>query len=168
MITLPVAAVLSIAAACAPSVDSHMLAGIAQHESGLRPFAIHDNTAGNSIFPDNKVEAIAAAESLISQGHSLDLGLMQINTGNLRLLGLTVPAAFDPCRSIAAGASLLASFSRYNTGSPTRGIANGYAQSVTAAVRAVKGTALAAPDVVSPPTEELYPTPASGRELDYN
>lgn len=168
MIGLTASAVLSIAAACAPSVDAHMLTGLVLHESGGHAFAIHDNTTGKSLVPPAKAAAISTAQALIAQGHSIDVGLAQINSGNFAWLGLDVAAAFDPCRSIAAGAEVLTAYSRYNTGSPTRGVANGYAQSVVAAVHAVKGTTPAAPDVTPPPTEELYPTPASGRELDYN
>jgi type IV secretion system protein VirB1 len=115
-----------------------MLAGIAEHESGLRPFAIHDNATGQSVFPDDKAAAIATAESLISQGHSVDLGLFQINSANLGWLDLTVPAAFNPCRSAQAGAAVLTAFSRYNTGDAKKGIANGYAEGVTRAIERVK------------------------------
>lgn len=57
---------------------------------------------------------------------------MQINSANFGWLGLTMMDALDPCRSIAAGAEVLTAYSRYNTGSPTRGIKNGYAASVQA------------------------------------
>jgi type IV secretion system protein VirB1 len=137
-VALATAAALSIAAACAPSVDAHMMAGIARHESGLRPLAIHDNSTGESVFPDDKAAAIHTAESLIGQGHSLDLGLFQINSANLGWLGLTVPAAFNPCRSAAAAAAVLTAFSRYNTGDATKGVVSGYAGAVVRAIDQVK------------------------------
>ena len=70
---------------------------------------------------------------------------MQINRGNFAWLGLTVDAAFDPCRSIAAGAAVLTQISRYNTGSPTAGFRNGYVARVLAADQKVKGEAETAP-----------------------
>ena len=70
---------------------------------------------------------VQAAVRLIEAGHSVDLGLMQINSRNLDLLGLPLRDAFTACKSVEAAAKLLSLFSRYNTGSPTRGIANGYA-----------------------------------------
>jgi type IV secretion system protein VirB1 len=64
---------------------------------------------------------------------------MQINTENFPLLGLNERTALDPCRSISAAATMLRSFARYNTGSPTKGIENGYALGVAAAVSEVRG-----------------------------
>jgi type IV secretion system protein VirB1 len=69
---------------------------------------------------------------------------MQINSGNLSALGMTVEDALDPCRSLEAGANLLSlaysqgtskadrqaalliALSRYNTGRPLAGLVNGY------------------------------------------
>jgi hypothetical protein len=91
------------------------------------------------------------AEDRLRKGHSVDLGLMQINSGNLASLGLGVKDAFDPCRSLdaahrillagfAAGSSeaerqaaILITLSRYNTGRPLTGIVNGYVKQVIAA-----------------------------------
>ena len=79
-------------------------------------------------------------------GHSVDLGLMQINSANLARLGLSIADAFDACRSIKAGAQMLEAdyraamrdaLSRYNTGDPVRGIVNGYVARVEASARAV-------------------------------
>jgi hypothetical protein len=113
MSALPLAVVLSMAASCQSVVAPATIAGIAQHESGLDPDAVHRNADG-----------------------STDFGLMQINSTNFSWLGLTAQSALDPCRSIAAAARLLTSFSRYNTGSPTQGIRNGYALAVADAAYA--------------------------------
>lgn len=135
-----------------------MLAGIAQHESGLHPLAIHDNTARKTTFPGDKAAAISTASALIKRGHSVDLGLFQINSGNFGWLGLTVEAAFDPCQSAAAGAKVLTAFSRYNTGSPEKGIANGYAAGVMNAVQRVKAEAgSASATEVSPVLQQKEP-----------
>lgn len=86
-------------------------------------------------------------------GHSVDIGLMQINDHNLASLSMSIEDAFDGCRSLAAGAHILLSafamgsseferqaaimiaLSRYNTGGPLAGIANGYSNQVIEAQR---------------------------------
>ena len=157
---LPLAVIVQLATACAPQVAPETLAAIAQTESTRDPLAIRDNTTDLSYRPRDKAEAIAVARNMISKGHDLDLGLMQINRGNFAWLGLTVEAAFDPCRSIAAGAAVLTQISRYNTGSPAAGFRNGYVARVLAADRKVKGEAekqpqRAAPD--PPPPWNVFP-----------
>jgi hypothetical protein len=59
MTALTIQAALSIAVACAPSVDPHMIVAIGQHESGLDPLTIHDNTAGR-LMHGERVSAVAA------------------------------------------------------------------------------------------------------------
>jgi type IV secretion system protein VirB1 len=143
------------AAACAPSVHVDTLAAIARTESRFQVHAINDNTTKRTYRPANRAEAIATASALRDRGHSLDLGLMQINTVNLGRLGMSVAEVFEPCRNIAAGAQVLSAFYRrqppaadpqatlrralsgYNTGSPTRGLANGYVGRVLASAEIV-------------------------------
>jgi type IV secretion system protein VirB1 len=150
MTALTIQAALSIALQCAPSVDPHMLVGIGQHESGLETEIIHDNSTGKV---QRGTGVIDAAAQLMAAGHSVDLGMMQINSRNLSLLGLSLTDAFNPCRSVAGAARLIQLFSRYNTGSPARGIENGYAQAVLASVSTVRGvSAQPAP----PPTPTLH------------
>jgi type IV secretion system protein VirB1 len=138
MSALTIQAALALSLQCAPSVDPHMIVAIGQHESGLDPLTIHDNTTGLVL---HGAGAASAAPLLIAAGHSVDLGLMQVNSMNLGLLGLSVSDAFTACRSVEAAAKLLALFSRYNTGSPQRGIANGYAAKVQARMDGVRGVA---------------------------
>jgi type IV secretion system protein VirB1 len=144
-----------MAAQCAPRVAAGTLAAIAGHESGFNPLAIHDNTTGRTLSPVSPAAAIAAAGRLITVGHSIDLGLMQINSGNLDRLGLTVSTAFNACASLHAAGRLLVSdyqaggsaasdqaalqvaLSRYNTGSTTRGFSNGYVSQVVAMAKQV-------------------------------
>ena len=135
MSALTIQAALALSLRCAPALDPHMIVAIGQHESGLDPLAIHDNTTGVLI---RGSEVTSQAPRLIGAGHSVDLGLMQINSHNLGLLGLSVEDAFNACRSVEAAAKLLALFSRYNTGSPQRGIANGYATKVMAQMDGVR------------------------------
>ncbi|MBX9594001.1 MAG: lytic transglycosylase domain-containing protein, partial [Roseomonas sp.] len=135
---LELAAFLELAAACAPGIAPETLAAIARVESGLDPLFIGINERGATpVRSTTPVEAAARATTLIAAGKSVDLGLMQINSRNLGWLGLAVQDAFDPCRSLAAGARVLTSFSAYNTGSPSRGLANGYVARVVSAQAAM-------------------------------
>lgn len=126
MTTLSAAYVLALAMSCQNVVAPTTILRIAQHESGLDPAAVH-----------------------INRDASRDRGLMQINEANDAWLGLRDP--FDPCQSIRAAANLLASYSKYNTGSPTKGIENGYAAAVQAVRVADAEPAPAAPTPAPPP-----------------
>jgi type IV secretion system protein VirB1 len=124
------------------------LQAVAKTESGFDPWALHDNTTGVSDKPASLQDALGEAWSWIDRGDSVDVGLMQINSGNFSALGLTARSALDACSSMAAGAAvlnaaygsgqaspdhevaLLMALSRYNTGSPLKGIMNGYARTV--------------------------------------
>lgn len=153
--SLPAAYVAALAMHCAPLVAPETLVSIAQTESRLEPLAIHDNTTGKAYMPATIEAASAQAEGLMRAGHSVDLGLMQINSANLHLAGLSVLQSFDQCYALAAGARLLAqgysggltvdeqqralriALSRYNTGDPLRGFENGYVGRVVSAARQV-------------------------------
>lgn len=180
---LELAVAAQLAARCAPSVAFETLAAVMRAESSFRPFAIGVNgPGGRPIFPETREAAVAAATDLIErQGRSVDLGLMQVNSANLRPLGLTVADAFEPCRNIAAGARILRegyaaarrgeadpqralriAFSRYNTGHPERGFTNGYvvrvqgaAEVVVPAIRLSGEAAAAQPRPAVAPTPEL-------------
>ena len=129
-----------ITTACSSGDAINTLASVAKTESGFDTLAIHDNTAGVTFQPANEAKARELARSLIvDRGHSVDLGLMQINSANLLRIGLSIDDAFDACHSIAAGARILRddyhqalreAFSRYNTGDSARGFANGYVRRV--------------------------------------
>jgi type IV secretion system protein VirB1 len=143
---LGAAAVIALALRCAPNVAPQTLLAVAQAESGLNPFAIGVNRAAfQAPQPQSRAEAVKLATSLLAGGANLDLGLAQINSANLARLGLTVDDAFDPCRSLAASATVLeagyrsvidvetdpqhalrTAFSLYNTGDRRRGFRNGY------------------------------------------
>ncbi len=138
----------ALAARCAPSDPVATLQAVAKTESGFDPWALHDNTTGISDKPASLQDALGEAWSWIDRGDSVDVGLMQINSGNFSALGLTARSALDACSSMAAGAAvlnaaygsgqaspdhevaLLMALSRYNTGSPLKGIMNGYARTV--------------------------------------
>jgi type IV secretion system protein VirB1 len=148
MSVLTIGSALAIALACSPqagpnqpAVSPDVLLSVAYTESGLDPFAIHDNATGATLNPKTRQDAAAIASHLIAAGHRPDLGLMQINApANLTRMGLTVAAAFDPCASIRVGAqvlldayaggattlaqrvAILQALSTYNTGSQTAGL----------------------------------------------
>jgi type IV secretion system protein VirB1 len=154
---LELAAVLGFAATCAPGVAPETLAAVARAESSFDTLAINVNgPGGGRVRPASVTEAVARARTLIAAGRSVDLGLMQVNSRNLGWLGLSVEDAFDPCRSVAAGARVLTAFSGYNTGSPSRGFANGYVARVLAADAANHAAPLRPP---SPPSGNIPAPP---------
>jgi len=171
-----------LARRCAPGISPTILLAVAKTESGLDTLTLHDNTTGVSDHAPTAEAAGAEAEAWIARGDSVDLGLMQVNSANLASLGMAVPAAFDACASLAAGAAilqaaygggqttaeqqvaLLMALSRYNTGSPFKGILNGYARKVIrnasgvpAAELVVTSQALAPPtDPNAPPSWDVW------------
>lgn len=102
-------ALASFLHACAPNIGARTMAAIVRVESGGSPFVIHDNRTRTTLHPRDVVEAAAWANQLMAAGHSVDLGLSQINSDNLPRLGLSVREAFDPCLNVRAGATILAS-----------------------------------------------------------
>jgi len=103
---------------CGPSVDPSLTKAIIRVESGGNPFAIGDNTARRSYFPVSKADAVQLAGYLLSQGHNLDMGLMQINSCHLGKKRLSLDDLFDPCENIKFGTSLLAHHFRMHSGDP--------------------------------------------------
>lgn len=127
--------------ACAPAVDPVTMSAIVKQESGGHPWSINDNNGKRSYRLKTKEEAVLKATELISSGHSIDMGLAQINSKNLRWLGLSVAQVFDPCTNISAGAKVLtqgyqktgslpAALSMYNTGKPDSPRGQQYARQV--------------------------------------
>jgi type IV secretion system protein VirB1 len=165
---------LALATRCAPSVPAETLQAVAMTESGLDPWILHDNTTGLSETPASQDMALADGVAWINRGDSVDVGLMQINSANFIALGLSVASALDPCAALSGGAAilqaaygggdtsadqqaaLLMALSRYNTGSPLKGIMNGYARAVLANA---PGRSLPVPsfDQVSPAVDPNAP-----------
>lgn len=166
-----------LGSSCAPTVAPGTLASIAGTESGFNTLAIHDNTTGRDLPAMSRLVAIATARALIAAGHSVDLGLMQINSANLVRLGLTVRTAFNACASLGAAGRLLVmdygpertgddqaalqvAFSRYNTGSPIHGFQNGYVHRVVTTARRIVPEINPAAPVVPPRSTSPAPTTA--------
>jgi type IV secretion system protein VirB1 len=155
MSTMALAAFMQLAATCAPAIAPETLASIARIESGLDPLTIHVNGPdGGGRHYASATEAAADARALIAAGRSIDVGMMQINNRNFGWLGTDIEGALDPCRGIAAGAHVLAAYSAYNTGSPTRGLTTGYVHAVLASRPDGAQQAPAAPP---PPTQASDP-----------
>jgi type IV secretion system protein VirB1 len=165
-----------LALRCGPSVAPSTLASIARTESAFEPLSINDNTTGTSGVPATRNVALQIVSKLLKSGHSVDVGIMQINSGNFARLGLTPEAALDPCKSIMAAAVILAgdyaggdtherqqtalrvAISRYNTGDGQRGFANGYVHQVELAA----GRIVPALDVgAAPAAIDSQPLPAA-------
>lgn len=143
--TLPAAVVMGLAAQCAPNVAPATIAAIVQTESRGNELAIGVNGLGRTITqPTNVAQAIQVARFYVAKGYSVDLGLGQINSRNMKRLGLSWDTVFEPCTNIAAAGAVLSgnyysvrdglhpqralriALSMYNTGSQSRGFSNGY------------------------------------------
>ena len=142
------AAIFALAAQCAPSVAPETVLAIIQTESIGDPFALNVNGGRQPARQSNATDAATTARRFVAAGYSVDLGLGQINSRNMRWLGLTWETVFDPCTNVAALARVLTknynaaiagrdpqtalrvALSMYNTGSQTRGFRNGYVAKV--------------------------------------
>lgn len=142
------AALLALASQCAPSVAPETVLAIIQTESSGDPFAFNVNGGRQPAPQGNAADAAVIARRYVAAGYSVDLGLGQVNSRNMRWLGLTWKTVFDPCTNVAALGRVLTSnynavsagrhpqnalrvaLSMYNTGSLTRGFRNGYVAKV--------------------------------------
>lgn len=160
------------------------LVGIAEQESRFWPWAVRDETTGESLFPPTRAAAEAQVTARLAQGHTLGAGMFQI-TGqtNWTRHGLTRPLLLDPCANMAAGAAHYAddlnaaALRRYNGG--TRGMAgmipatNAYAASVMQRSARLAPLLAPAPTVALSPSRPATPTTVdfgrsrAGRELVY-
>jgi len=132
----------SLYGTCGPEVHPATTQAIVEVESRGNPLAIHDNDTGASYTPSNRAEAVEIATRLLARHHSIDMGLMQINSWHLRKRKIDCDSLFDPCFNIKTGTEILAAFYRthrqknpsdppdltllkslssYNTGTPYKG-----------------------------------------------
>jgi type IV secretion system protein VirB1 len=156
-------ALLALASQCAPSVAPETVLAIVQTESSGEQFALNVNGGKQPARQNNAAAAAATAQRYVAAGYSVDLGLGQINSRNMRWLGLTWDTVFDPCTNVAAlarvlttnynsvkagrdsQAALRVALSMYNTGSQTRGFHNGYVAKVERNAGAYQIAVLSAP-----------------------
>jgi type IV secretion system protein VirB1 len=167
------AAILGLAAQCAPGVAPSTIAAVVHTESKGHQFALNVNgVARQPARPANAADATRISRHYIARGHSVDLGLGQINSRNLAPLGLTWDSVFDPCTNIGAAGKILAgnyhqvrdgrmpqealrvALSMYNSGSKTRGFRNGYVGRVLSNAGVSEGIAPAAYAPPAPPANK--------------
>lgn len=132
----------SLYGTCGPEVHPATTQAIVEVESNGNPLAIHDNDTGISFTPSSRSQAVEIASRLLTRRHSIDIGLMQINSWHLRKRRIDCDRLFDPCFNIKTGTEILAAFYRthrqknpsdppdltllkslssYNTGTPYNG-----------------------------------------------
>lgn len=178
------AAILGLAAQCAPNVAPSTIAAVVHTESKGHQFALGVNgVARQPARPRNATEAARVAQAYIAKGHSVDLGLGQINSRNMRRLGLSWETVFDPCTNIAAAGAVLSgnyqqvrpgrapqqalrvALSMYNTGSQSRGFRNGYVSRVLNNAGVADGVSPALAPSPSPVVAALQPSPTMLADL---
>lgn len=141
---------------CAPRVHPETMSALISAESKGNQFDIADAGPLNmpwrvrkrlvrTLHYNNIVEAVNEAMTLIESGHTVSLGLTQVNDRNLKALGITIRDAFNACVNIAAGGKIFtayytqaarqfgpgeramrAALSAYNSGDWWRGERDGY------------------------------------------
>lgn len=165
--TYSAAAILALASQCAPTVAPETVLAIIQTESSGEQFALNINGGRQPARQTSAADAAATARRYVAAGYSVDLGLGQINSRNMRWLGLTWENVFDPCTNVAALARVLTTnynsvkagrdpqtalrvaLSMYNTGSQTRGFRNGYVAKVLLNAGVAQSAASGAPLILA-------------------
>lgn len=172
MVSYAAATILGLASQCAPNVAPETVAAIVRTESRGNPLALNVNGARQPSKQITVADAVATARRYVAAGYSVDLGLGQINSRNMRRLGLTWETVFDPCANIAALGQVLSqnyramaggrhpqtalrlALSMYNTGSPSRGFRNGYVAKVVRNAGQADDAAAEYPTVPQIPTND--------------
>ena len=159
---IPIAEFIQLAESCAKPVPAATLLAIARTESALYPWALSlnrprrvaqaagvDGEARLVRQPRSKTEALRWATQLEARGITVSLGLMQINSEELKRFGVPLAVALEPCTNLKLGALLLSyhyrvsgregrvcdlplaeALSRYNSGHPSYGLRSGYVEKV--------------------------------------
>ena len=180
-------------ARCAPTVHPETMSAVLSTESRGHQFAIADAGPVNlpwaqrksmvrSYYLGSQEEAIAKAQSLIADGHTVSMGLAQVNDRNLTRLGLSLQTIFDPCTNIKAGGKIMTDFyeravtkfgageralraaiSAYNSGDWNRGDRDGYVDMVykQAGRPLVLKTAAVVPKIGSAGATSWSPAPSA-------
>ena len=92
---------------CAPEVSPVTMAALVAQESGGDPYALDDDSAHIVYHPVSYAGAARLAAQLIGAGHSVDLGLAQVNSNWLPALHLTAAELLEPCENLRAGSLIL-------------------------------------------------------------
>ncbi|MDU9042786.1 lytic transglycosylase domain-containing protein [Pseudomonas corrugata] len=144
------ASVMELAKKCAPNVNPLTMGYLVNHESASIPFRLNVN-GGHKLpmDPKNEEEAKQVIEWLQARNYNFDVGYGQVNSANFEGLGVTAENMLDGCNNLRASAVVLTgcyerasktmgegqkalrhALSCYNTGSQTKGFANGYVAKV--------------------------------------
>jgi len=92
---------------CAPEVSPVTMAALVAQESGGDPYALDDDSTHIVYHPISYAGAARLAAQLIGAGHSVDLGLAQVNSNWLPALHLTAAELLEPCENLRAGSLIL-------------------------------------------------------------
>ncbi|MGP6191601.1 MAG: lytic transglycosylase domain-containing protein [Vulcanimicrobiaceae bacterium] len=100
--------------ACAPTVSTDTMRAIIAVESRGYSYAVRDNTLhltycvpGGHAFPCGRETAIKIAATAVGRGHSVDVGIAQVNSGNFRTYGVTAAQMLRPCDNLRVGSAIL-------------------------------------------------------------
>jgi len=91
-------------------VPIKLLYAITKVESDGKPFCININSHGRSIWSkcyQDYSTAYYVAKNLYDRGYNIDLGLMQINSQNMKDNNWSVSDVLNPCHNVYYGAYLL-------------------------------------------------------------
>lgn len=156
-----VAALTLLAQQCAPDVATEAVVPLVVAESGGDDLSINVNQDPR-VRASSVAEGAALVRRYMALGHTVDVGLAQINSSNFARLGVSVEQVFDPCTNLGLASTILqqgydlasrhytgmdaisATYSLYNTGTLTRGFRNGYVGRVWSAATGL-GSIEAAP-----------------------
>jgi type IV secretion system protein VirB1 len=93
---------------CAPNVAPSTMAAIVAVESAGNFYALNDNTSHRSYAPRDYANALGTAQALIRQGHSVDVGIAQVNSGNFTAFHTTAGQMLYACQNLHVASSILA------------------------------------------------------------
>ena len=94
-----------------PAQLEHFFQAIRQRESAGHPWSIFDNTVQRSYRLASRAEAERVAAALIERGHSVDLGLFQVNwRWHRHRPGLTLANVFDPAVNESVARTIFSEF----------------------------------------------------------
>jgi type IV secretion system protein VirB1 len=113
---IAIAALAAYLRACAPAVAPDTMRAIVAVESHGYSYAINDNSArvsycvpGGHGYPCTHDRAIAIANRAVALGHSVDIGIAQVNSGNFRAYHVTATKMLEPCENLQIASAILAS-----------------------------------------------------------
>lgn len=91
-------------------VPVKLMYAITKVESDFQPYCINENGHGTSVWSKcygDFATAYYTAKDMYDRGDNIDIGLMQINSENIRDHGWSLASVLDPCTNVFYGAYLL-------------------------------------------------------------